>query len=235
MDAVITSKRGETEAHRALKRLAAAWALEQGFPICATEVSLPHCRYRADLAAYKRLRGEPICCAIFECKQAGPDLRRDSGNSGVFRARLHTVQHRRALLEKHLRIHYPTLRTGESLFPEYDGHLWEQIDHTGYRRVVREVGILQRQLFHCLKFEKLTRYRCANLFFLVVPEPLFDPATLPLGWGVLAASESALRVVVRPAWHDSTHETQQRLLERIARASTRQNIRLLRQTLEAAR
>ena len=47
------SRRGETAAHFELKRLALIWAQENGYPICALEVSLPKCRYRADVAAYR--------------------------------------------------------------------------------------------------------------------------------------------------------------------------------------
>ena len=35
------------------------------------------------------------------------------------------------------------------------------------------------------KFECLTRYRCANLFFLVLPNELFREPEVPLGWGAL--------------------------------------------------
>jgi len=69
---------GETERHARLKRLAFLWAQAQGYSACAMEVSLPKCRYRADIAAY-RLTPEKIgSTAIFECKQALCDLRRDN-------------------------------------------------------------------------------------------------------------------------------------------------------------
>ena len=41
MDAGVASKRGETEAHRRLKRLAVLWAQAQGYSACAVEVNLP--------------------------------------------------------------------------------------------------------------------------------------------------------------------------------------------------
>ena len=47
-------------------------------------------------------------------------------------ARLESVYRRRQILEKHLRIHYPTLRTGETLFPEWDAHDFGAIEHRGY-------------------------------------------------------------------------------------------------------
>ena len=53
MDETITPRKGETAAHRELKRLALVWAQAQGYSACALEVSLPRCRYRADVAAYR--------------------------------------------------------------------------------------------------------------------------------------------------------------------------------------
>ena len=83
-----------------------------------------------------------------------------------------SVSRRRQVLEKHLRVHYPTLRTGDSLFPEYDSHDFSAIGHRGYGRVLREFAALQNRLHGGTKFECLVRYRCANLFFLVLPNEL---------------------------------------------------------------
>ncbi|HYX40223.1 MAG TPA: hypothetical protein VE821_00930, partial [Pyrinomonadaceae bacterium] len=115
MDARLTT-RGETEAHRRLKRLTVLWAQANDYRACAVEVSLPQCRYRADVAAY-RARGNDVgVTAIFECKQVRSDLRRDNCCTSAMRARLETVSRRREVLERNLRNHYPTLRSGESLF-----------------------------------------------------------------------------------------------------------------------
>jgi competence CoiA-like predicted nuclease len=46
-------KRGETEAHIRLKRLTLLWAQANGYSVCGLEVSLPRCRYRADVVAYR--------------------------------------------------------------------------------------------------------------------------------------------------------------------------------------
>ena len=45
--------RGETAAHARLKRLALIWAQARGYSACAVEVTLPRCRFRADIAAYR--------------------------------------------------------------------------------------------------------------------------------------------------------------------------------------
>lgn len=214
--------RSETPAHHQLKRLAAVWAQTQGYTACGLEVSLPRCRYRADVAAYRPARRERAIAAILECKQAAPDLRRDNACSEQTRARLTSLQKRRRILEKHLRVHYPTLRTGESLFPEYDNHEFREIGHRTYARVIREVTALQTRLLQALKFERLTRYCCANLFYLVVPQHLHRAEEVPPGWGLLVENDGALEIVERAHWHEMPAEDQLRLLERIAAAGTRQ-------------
>src|SRR5204862_5456542 len=176
MDPAIGKRRGETEAHLRLKRLALVWAQANGYRACAAEVSLPQCRYRADVAAYRSRLREQTVTAIFECKQASPDLRRDNCETAETRERLQSLRRRRDILEKHLRVHYPTLRTGDSLFTEYDSHDFDAIGHRGYRRVLRETTALQNRLYGGTKFECLVRYRCANLFFLVLPHDLFRAA-----------------------------------------------------------
>src|SRR6267154_5993484 len=71
-------KRGETAAHARLKRLALIWAQAQGYSICAIEVRLPQCRYRADIVAYRPKPRNATSTALFECKQALADLRKDN-------------------------------------------------------------------------------------------------------------------------------------------------------------
>ena len=222
MDTPVAARGAETENHLRLKRLALLWAQANRYSACAVEVTLPQCRYRADVAAYKARAKEPTVTAIFECKQALPDLRRDNCQTAATRDRLRSINLRREVLEKHLRVHYPTLRTGDSLFPEYDSHDFEAIGHRGYRRVMREAVALQNRLFGGTKFECLVRYRCANLFFLVLPNELFRETDAPAGWGVLAETDGALQLLRRPAWHETTDESRTRLLQRIAAAGTRQ-------------
>src|SRR3954463_15086837 len=103
MGAQLGQPSGETAAHRQLKRLTLLWAQAQGFSACAVEVSLPKCRYRADVAAYRPTRLDGAT-AIFECKQTRCDLRRDNCCTSTTRSRLETICRRREVLEKHLRI-----------------------------------------------------------------------------------------------------------------------------------
>jgi hypothetical protein len=215
------ARRAETTAHTRLKRLACIWAQAQGYSVCATEVSLPHCRYRADVAAFRERR-EGGRAAIFECKQALPDLRRDNCDSASARQRLELLQTRRSVIERNLRVHYPTLRTGESLFPDYDAWDFSDLEHRSYSRVLRSGAALQQRLIDCTKFDKLARYHCANLFYLVIAEPLRDAVfEMPRGWGLLVEAGETLQLVRKPLWHETTPDARLRFLRRVAAAATR--------------
>jgi len=221
MDQHLKNGRGETEAHSQLKRLALIWAQRQCYSACALEVTLPRCRYRADLAAYRAKGKGPGVTAIFECKQALVDLRRDNVCTSTTLRRLQKVHQRREILERNLRVHYPVARIPDSLFAEFDSHNFEAIDHRGYKQVVRQTRALQNRLFDCTKFETLIRYRCANLFFLVLPNGLFRDAEIPLGWGALIESGDDLVLARKPIWHETEPASQVQFLERLARAGTR--------------
>ena len=217
--------RGETTRHARLKRLALLWAQAHGYSACAMEVSLPRCRYRADVAAYRSLPKKFGSTAIFECKQALCDLRRDNCHSESARKLLDAVCHRRQVLENNLRVHYPNLRINDSLFPEFTSHDFVAIGHRGYTRVLRQLNTLQNRLYDCTKFDKLMRYCCANLFFLVLPAELFRDSEIPVGWGALA-------LMRKPIWQETMAEDRIRFLQRIAVAGTRILNRQLEITFE---
>ncbi len=217
----VTNAHGETAKHTQLKRLAFLWAQARGYSACALEVSLPRCRYRADVAAYRPEPKKVGSTAIFECKQALCDLRRDNCQSDAARQRLETICERRLLLERRLHTHYPNLRSGDSLFPEFDSLDFTVIGHRGYARVLRELNALQNRLYDCTKFDKLIRYRSANLLFLVLPNELFRDSEIPVGWGALVESDDALTLMRKPIWQETVVENQVRLLQRIAMAGTR--------------
>jgi len=221
MAAGVTSIKGETQAHARLKRLAFLWAQVQGFSACGMEVSMPRCRYRADVAGCRWQRKQIQSTAIFECKQVLCDLRRDNCHSERARRRLQTICERRQFLETRLRTHYPNLRNGDSLFPEFDSQNFTVIGHRGYARLSRELHALKNRLYDSTKFDKLIRYRCANVFFLVLPEQLFRESEIPVGWGVLVESNGELIHTRKPVWHETTEDDRIRLLHRIALAGTR--------------
>jgi hypothetical protein len=78
----------------------------------------------------------------------------------------------------------------------------------------------------------LLRYRCANLFFLVVTDELYNEAEIPAGWGALVESDGTLSLLRKPVWHENTPESRLGLLERVARAGTRALSRELEITFE---
>ena len=221
MDQRLANRNGETEAHARLKRLALLWAQKQGYSACAMEVTLPRCRYRADVAAYRPNQKQSGATAIFECKQALVDLRRDNSCTSTMMRRLEKVHQRREVLERNLRVHYPALRIPDSLFTEFGSHNFEAIEHRGYKQVVRQTRALQTRLFDCTKFETLIRYRCANLFFLVLPSELFRESEIPIGWGTLIQSGSVLELARKPVWHETSAKSELRFLERVAASGTR--------------
>jgi hypothetical protein len=232
MAAGVTSS-GETARHARLKRLAFRWAQAQGFSACAMEVSLPKCRYRADVAAHRWQRRQTGSTAIFECKQALCDLRRDNCYREAALRRLEAICERRHIFEIRLREHYPNLRYGDSLFPEFDSENFTAIGHRGYAHLLRDMRVLQNRLYDCTKFDKLIRYRCANLFFLVLPEELFRDSEIPVGWGALVESNGSLTLMHKPLWQETTAEDHILFLERIAIAGTRALNQQLRVTFEA--
>jgi hypothetical protein len=221
MAAEIKRAGSETERHARLKRLALLWAQARGYSACAMEVSLPKCRYRADVAAYRPAPKKIGSTAIFECKQTLCDLRRDNCQTDVARQKLEAICRRRQLLEKRLHTHYPTLRNGDSLFPDFDLPDFSVIGHRGYTRLMRELRTLQNRLYDCAKFDMLLRYHCANLYFIVLPGDLFRDSEIPVGWGVLVEGDDVLALARKPAWHETTDEYPIGLLHRIAVAGTR--------------
>src|SRR5215831_18203503 len=221
MAAGVISRHGETAQHARLKQLAFIWAQMHGFSACAMEVTLPRRRYRADVAGYRSISKQIGSTAVFECKQALCDLRRDNCRSEAARERLEAICNRRHVLETHLRTHYPNLHNGDSLFPEFDSENFSAIGHRGYARVVRELRTLQNRLYDCTKFEKLIRYRCANLFFILLPEQMFRDSEVPFGWGALVESNDALILLRKPMWYEATAANRLHVLHRIAVAGTR--------------
>jgi len=215
------NRRTETAAHARLKRLAMIWAQAHGYSACALEVQLPHCRFRADVAAFREHR-DGDRAAIFECKQSLSDLRRDNCDSSAALGRLRAIEARREIIERNLRIHYPTLGRGDSLFSDFETFDFSRLDHQGYSCVTHDAAALQQRLISCTKFEKLAQYRCANLFYLVIAGSLHEIGVeLPRGWGLLIEKDATLELAQKPVWHEVTAENKMRFLRRVAAAATR--------------
>jgi hypothetical protein len=235
----------ETTAHATLKELAIQWAQLNGYPICGVEIRLPHSNYRCDVAAYRseskklpipgstRLVRQPIIgtTAVFECKQARSDFLKDSHRAAETAERLKALDARRQTLERLLGMHQPSLRKGESLFPEYDAIDISGYEHKTYRKVLREIAILQARLYGKTKFDKVTRYQCANLCYLVVEDGIFEQHEVPLQWGLLVREGDLLTLKCSPVWQDVPEPTRLELLQRVAMVGTRRFNRDLGLTL----
>lgn len=242
----------ETQNHRDLKRLALVWAQAHGYACCGYEVALPRSNFRADLAAY-RPRSQPLApgavpvlgaTAIFECKQSRADLLNDCSLTVALSATLSKLHERRTALERLLRVHHPSLANSDSLFAEWTTFNLEALDHRGYQTVLRRIAVTQRKVLLNNKFEKIMRYRCSNVCYLVVEDGIIGCHELPVGWGLLVRRKSArssgngrcddtgagtggnnlvdrLELVCKPAWQETSDTTRLALLQRIATAGTR--------------
>jgi hypothetical protein len=212
--------RNESEEHWLLKRLALGWAYERGFHCISFEVRAPRSPYRVDVAGYRPAKDQDSAIvALFECKQCRPDLDRDSAQTAAVEIELRRLQERRQNLERLLAVHYPSARRPSSLFPEWDPFDPETLPHSGYRRVIRRITALQRKLGGNTKFEKVTRYRLANLHFLVAPAGLVRSERVPPGWGLLEATgDESLELRIQPRFYAITNGLD--WLERICKNST---------------
>lgn len=228
---------GESKEHKNLKHLSLLWAKEHGYSCHGCEITLPHSGYRADVVAYKpaseprviEFEGKSIrqrhavvgSTAVFECKQARADLLRDSCIAEKTKPRLQLLHERRMVLERLLKVHLPSAANGDSLFQEYQTYSLETANHRGYQKVLRDISTLQTGLFRKTKFEKLIRYRCANLFYLVTVENIFENYELPPGWGHLIKAGDSLQLVRKPVWHEAAEGARLAVLQRLAMAGTR--------------
>jgi len=219
---------GESEMHRRLKEQTFLWAYDRGFRFCAMEVRAPRSRFRVDVAAIRvdRLQSEPTV-AVFECKKSREDLDRDNRRHSELKTKLNTLQERRDKLELLLAVHYPSLRTSDSLFPEWATFDFSAIEHVAYRQTVQKIARIHRQLYDNIKFDLMTRYKLGNLHYLVTPPGLLAEHEVPLGWGLLEMDGKQSITGKCTPTRFSGLEPQQ-WMERIAKASTRQNARSIR-------
>jgi len=211
----------ESAAHRELKRLSFHWALEQGYRIAALEVSIPNRGVRADVAACKPLRTGIGTTAIFECKASALDYRRDARSIHALQQRLAALHARKLKIEEELKLYYPSIRNGDSLFQEFETLNFERPGYERYQRVIGEIRTLANRLHENTKFDRLTRYASANLFYVVADEAVLALHELPAGWGLLRRSGAQLELVTKPIWHEAAEAQRLTLLHRIGMAATR--------------
>ena len=228
----------ESPAHLELKRLALIWAQANGYPVAGCEVGLPNLRFRLDAAAYRPARQRILqpkkdgkartvvtaaigTCAVFECKANRSDLIRDCRNSAKLRERLQQLAIVRSEIEAELRLNQPSLRRGDSLWPEYETVDYDRAGHEPYRKVMKLIGTLTRQLRGQTKMENLLRWNAANLHYLVVEPNLIEDHEVPSGWGLLVRNNTRLDLRVRPELRRIPDEARLQFLHRIALAGTR--------------
>jgi hypothetical protein len=228
----------ESAAHFRLKQLALVWAQANGFPIVGAEVTVPNLRARLDVAAYRpasepaeqtlpdgRKRKISKTCvgltAVFECKVSRPDYLRDSRAMEATRVRLSQLAVRKTRHEETLRLHYPSIRNGDSLFQEYETLDFGRSGCEFYLGLLEQIRKLTARLHANTKFEKLARWQAANLYYVVAEPELFRSHELPAGWGLLLREGDALTVAVRPVLHATEEHRRLSLLHRIAAAGTR--------------
>ena len=221
--------RGETQAHRELKRLAFAWALENGLPIAGCEVRVPKSGYRADVAALSRgPLGEVGLVALFECKQCRSDLIRDHADEPAVRIRSVELAARLGELRAMIAVHRPDLRRGVSLFAEFDEYDLVGLRHETLHALERELGVLQSKLANCVKFARLSRYRAADHLYLVTEPEIVEAHEVPVGWGWLVREGEGLVLRQPPVRYRTTAELRGRWLEAVALAGTRISAATLR-------
>lgn len=232
-------KSGESQAHRDLKRLALLWAQVNGFRIAAAEVSLPNHRVRMDVAAYKpqrarearrdkrtgreRLVWKPAIgvTAIFECKASTTDFIRDARSMKATSERLQVLHEKKSHAEQELCLHYPSIRNGDSLFQEYETLNFERPGYERYEKIMREIRQLSDRLHGNTKFDRLTKYGAANLFYVVAEPDTVSLHVLPCGWGLLERTGDDLVLKVKPHWYEVPEEDRLAFFQRIALAATR--------------
>ncbi len=218
---------GESKAHRRLKDRAFLWAYDRGFRCCAMEVRAPRSSYRVDVAGFRSDRKQnESTVAVFECKQSREDLFRDNRRQSELQSRLLALQDRREKLESLLAVHHPSLRTSDSLFPEWATFDFTTIDHRGYKETIQKIGRIQRQLLENTKFDLITRYGLGNLHYLATTPGLLDDREVPLGWGLLEVHENEQIIEKIVPTRFKSVETLQ-WLDRIAKAATAEKCRRL--------
>ena len=100
-----------------------------------------------DVAAYrpqrikKQKNGKNVSCpaigvtAIFEVKVSTPDFRRDASSITATTERLQILHAKKLRLEDELKIFYPSIRNGDSLFQEYETLNFERPGYDRYQDV----------------------------------------------------------------------------------------------------
>jgi hypothetical protein len=135
--------------------------------------------------------------------------------------RLQRLHEKRALYEESMQRHFPTLRQGETLFPEFDVYAFERAGFEPYEHISNEIRLLTRRLHQQTKFDKLLRWKAANVHYLVAEPGVVKSHELPDGWGLLIRRDCDLTLQVKATWQDASEHSRWQLFLRIAMSGTR--------------
>jgi len=135
--------------------------------------------------------------------------------------RLKVLDARRARIEDELRLYYPSIANGDSLFQEYHSVDFQRPGHERYQRTLRDIQRLQGRLQANTKFDRLVRWGAANLFWVVADPDIIAGHELPAGWGLLVHQGGSLEVAVKPLLHEVSESDRLALFHRIALAGSR--------------
>lgn len=215
--ASLPDTRGESIAHRELKRLATDWARSHRLMLCGTEVRLPRSGYRADVAAATpRILSEAACTAVFECKASRADFRRDAAGELATLEEVTELRVRLAALRVAIGEHRPDLRRGEELFPQFDAIDLRGVRHATHARLTRQLRAAEVRLLEGTKFAKLARWRAATLLYLVAEPDVIAMADVPDGWGLLERAGDTLVLRLKPCVNETSAAERVAFVERIA-------------------
>ena len=159
--------------------------------------------------------------AVFECKAHRADLVRDCRKSALLIERMKELTALRAEMERDLKLDCPSLRRGDGLWPEFETVAFDQAEHPPYRKVLKSLATLSRQLHGETKMENLFRWNAANLHYLVVEPGIVSEHEIPVGWGLLVREDRRLVLRVRPELREIPEEAGLAFLHRVAAAGSR--------------
>jgi hypothetical protein len=213
---------------KALRGLALRWALSQGFKVAATGVALPSLKTRVDVAACKpeapkRVKGKLALRAgatlLIECFHGKPRTSDELPEESAL-ARLAELEQQRAVYEEAMRRSFPTLREGETLFPEFDVYRFQDVGSAEYAALLKEIELLSLQVHHGTRFGKLGRWPAANLRYVAAECGAVHLKELPAGWGLLERHGAELVPAVKAVWFDASEINRWTLMMRIAMRAT---------------
>ena len=206
----------ETFAHRRLKDLAVAFLGDRGCLAVATEVRCPISRYRVDVAGYqdstrvwqrgrRRRRRCPPTSIVIECKQSRADFFRDCEQTEALLIRREDLLLIRQSIEEHrVKRQEPHLRrSGSALFAELEEWDFAASRLPSYRKVLRQLQLVDQKLHGHTKFHLAARYQLADRLYLAAPRGMIRHCEIPPGWGLLECPKAWLD---EDSAHESHHE-----------------------------